>query len=384
MPYRRRYRARGYKRRRYTRRRRAPKRRTYKKSSRYGSRYKSTMGYAKRRSGKVRGGMHVAPKRFARRRKRLLTFKTQPLRQTVTKLSNPTLAEIHPLQARLVSSAGAVTVGWPMTALLGTGGATGTGGSGIVIQLNALHQPSATIDWYPATTANGKRPSLAGQPVGRDEMYAEFKHAMDLRQKVDFHWDIEAPAGVSYSGSATTDTGTTMDLAEIIVGYQWRFDIGRTDNTTTVQQLVDDVSTVTTSTSHFNRLLFNPDSTTSTHPNVFMLGKDNFKHSPFTVYRTIRLRDLQKRKRVSLSTGWVDAQQLAREAAIEAGSSLSLEQIYITQENLTNINSGYYTQVVPFICFPSSASNGDSVRFDFHYEHHHDTLWTGQHATLAS
>lgn len=383
MPYYRRRRYRGRKRR-YTRGRRAPKRRLRKKA-RYGSRYKSTMGYAQRRSKKVQGGMHIAPKYFARRRKRLLTFKTQPLRQTITKLSNPTLAEVHPLQARLVSSAGASTFGNPMSVLLGTGGASGTGGSGVLIQINSLYSPTATIDWYPASvSATAKRVSVAGQPMGRDEMYADFKHGLSLRQKVDFYWDIEAPASVTFNGSSTTDSGTTMDLAEVMVGYMWRFDVTSSTDGTTAQTIVADVSTLTTSTPSANRLLFNPDSTTSTDKNVFMLGKNNLKHSPFLVYRTIRLRDLQKRRRVHLSTDWVDAQQLAREAAIEAGYSLSLEKVLVTQESTTTLASTYYAQVVPFLMFPSSSSVGDAVRFDFHYEHRQDTLWTAQNVVLAS
>lgn len=380
MPSRRSYRGRK---RRYTRRRRAPKRRLRKKA-RYGSRYKSTMGYARRRSKKVQGGMHIAPKYFARRRKRILTFKTQPLRQTITKLSNPTLAEVHPLQARLVSSSGAATLGAPMTVLLGTGGASGTGGSGVVLQINSLYQPTATIDWFPAAVSvTAKRPTQQGQPMGRDEMFADFKHGLSLRQKVDFYWDIEAPASLTYAAGVASDSGTTMDLAEIMVGYMWRFTPYAT-NSTSAETICTDVTTVTTSTASANRLLYNPDSITSIDKNVFMLGKNNLKHSPFLVYRTIRLRDLQKRRRVHLSTDWVDAQQLAREAAIEGGANLSLEQVLITQEDGTDISHYYYAQVVPFVMFPSSASAGDAVRFDFHYEHQQDTLWTAQNVVLAS
>ena len=338
MPYRRRYRTKK----RYTRKRRtrrAPKRRSYKKP--YGSRYAATAAKAFN-VGRKTTGPPIKPKLFARRRTRTLKVRSQPYRQTATKLANNGAAESHPVVVQFIGTAGKTTLGSAMTKLYTDATAASEGGTALAHQIGVLYQPSATVPWF-ANAGVAKAPVQTGQPVGQDECFADFDHGIVMAEKLSFHWDFDPPA---LSG------GTSDDLASIVVGFIWRKPTQGSGDTANVGNIVIRDTDLGASIDPRHRLV-NANTLASTDDGLYFAGPEHMKHDSYITYRTVRLSDINKRRRVTLSTGWVDPIQIAREASMEvAGQSLFDAQQIFSQTSTTNVSSGWYMQVVPFIQLP--------------------------------
>ena len=252
--------------------RRAPKRRSYKKP--HGSRYAATAGKAFK-VGRATTGPAIKPKLFARRRTRTLKVRSQPYRQTVTKLANAGSAESHPVVVQFIGSAGKVTIGSAMTKLYTDATTAAEGGTACAHQLGIMYQPNATVPWF-ANAAVAKGPLQTGQPIGQDECFADFDHAICMAEKLTFHWDFDPPA---ISG------GTSEDLASIVVGFIWRKPTQGSGGTSNVGNIVIRDTDLGASVDPRHRLV-NANTTASTDDGLYFTGPEHMKHDSYITYRT--------------------------------------------------------------------------------------------------